>query len=196
MLRRWLCYKAVSEGTEHTDEHGVEYGCSVGRALRDDVAMDMMAKSLQSLQMDVKSIVSNVTALAYEAIQAGDQGIADDPERLKFEIEGFEKKKEMVMDSYFSGDLTKDEMERMKSKYEDQIVNLKKRLKTAEERQKGEQSNQHLQKEIKQEVTDLLSGTTASDIFYRTILDQITVYKERDLELRFNNLPQVFRFAG
>ena len=61
--------------------------------------------------MEARPIIDNVTALAMEAIHAGDSRNTDDPERLRFELDRLQQKKEAVLDHYFSGDISKDDMQ-------------------------------------------------------------------------------------
>ncbi len=66
--RRWSCRTATNEGRRHIDAQGNEVGCNVGRLLRDDVAMDILKKTLRSLSMDTDWLIHNVTDLALGAI--------------------------------------------------------------------------------------------------------------------------------
>lgn len=186
-IRRWSCGTAANEGTA---------ACGVGKLVRDDDAMHMLKTAIRSLPIDAKPIISNVTALALDALQAGEQGIADAPERLRDEIDRTRQKKEAVLDSYFSGDITKADMQSMKQRYEQQLQTLHERLVRAEERQKASKDTQQLKIAIRSEVASILNGETESEVFCKIMLDSLTVFKDRHMELRLNHLPQVFQFAG
>lgn len=186
-IRRWSCGTAVNEGIA---------GCDIGKLVRDDDAMNMLKTAIRSLQIDTKSIISNVTTLALDAIQASEIGTTDAPERLQFELERLQQKKEAVMDSYFSGDISKEDMLVMKRRYEDQESTFLERLLKAEERLQQGCATGQLKEVIHGEVAALLNGEAESEILSKTLLDSLTVFKDRHMELRLNNLPQVFRFAG
>ena len=47
---------------------------------------------------------------------------------------------------------------------------------------------------IQSELDAILTGEAESEVFWKTMLEQITVFKDRHLELRLNLLPHVFRF--
>ena len=47
---------------------------------------------------------------------------------------------------------------------------------------------------IQEEVRKLLSGELESEVFYRHLLERLTVFKDRHLELKLHHLPMVFRF--
>lgn len=184
-VRRWSCGTAVNEGTD---------GCDIDKLVRDDDAMNMLKFAVRSLSLDVKPIVDNITALALDAIQAGENG-TDAPERLRFELERLQHKKEAVMDHYFSGDISKEDMQAMKRRYEDQEQSFRERLEKAEVKQQGSVTAQ-LKQTIQAEVTDLLNFQVESEVLGKTLLNSLTVFQDKHMELRLNDLPMVFWFSG
>ncbi|MDO5399817.1 MAG: recombinase family protein [Eubacteriales bacterium] len=180
--RRWSCAKAAS---------GIA-GCDVGRLLRDDDARNMVKLALQALQMDAQSIAANVAKLAAEAIQTGEGTAPDSPQRLNNEIEKWTNKKITALDSFLDGNLTKEELNLMKGKYDEEIAALQTRLATAEARQRAVSNPPQLREKIRA----LLSGEAESEPLYKSILDHISVFHDRHLELRFQGLPHVFQFSG
>lgn len=187
IVRRWSCGTAVNEGVA---------GCAVGKLVRDDDAMHMLKTAIKSLRIDRKSITRNVTTLVLEAIEAGERGTKDTPEQLQYELDRIQKKKEVVMDTFFSGDITKEDMRTMKMRYEAQEETLQERLQRAELRLEQGCSNRRLREEIQYEIAALLNGESESEVLSKILLDSLTVYKNRRIELRLKNLPQVFLFAG
>jgi hypothetical protein len=186
-IRRWSCGTATKFGTS---------ACDVGKLVRDDDAMQMLKTAIRSLPMDAKAIINNVTSLVLEVIQDGEIGTGDDPQRLVFELERVQQKKEAVMDSYFSGEITKEDMQAMNRKYDRQMENLYRRKKEAEFRQNANRDSKELRTVIQAEVSDILNGEIESEVFCKTMLDSLTVFKDRHMELRLRFLPQVFQFAG
>ena len=186
-IRRWSCGTAANEGTQ---------SCDVGKLVRDDDAMQMLKTAIRSLPMDTRAIINNVTALALDAILEGETGSGDDPQRLQIEINRVQQKKEAVMDSYFSGEISKEDMQSMNRKYDRQMEELHQRWKDVELRQKEHRDTKTLRSTIQSEVTDILSGKIESEVFYKSMLNSLTVFKDRHMELRLNLLSQLFRFAG
>ena len=180
-LRRWSCATATAEGRAT---------CDVGRLLRDDDAMNMLKTALKSLNLDRNAVIHNVTNLALDAIRAGETGPAEAPVKLRREIERIEKKKAAALDACFSGDITREEMLAAKACYDDQINDLRSRLNAAEKTAVPEA----LAPAIRQSLESVLSGQTESEGFCKTVLDSITVFKDRHLELKLKYLPQIFRF--
>ena len=148
-IRRWSCGTAANEGTQ---------SCDVGKLVRDDDAMQMLKTAIRSLPMDTGAIINNVTALALDAILEGETGSGDDPQRLQNEINRIQQKKEAVMDSYFSGEISKEDMQSMNRKYDRQMEELHQRWKDVELQQKENRDTKTLRSTIQSEVTDILSG--------------------------------------
>ena len=186
-VRRWSCGTAVREGTD---------GCQIGKLVRDDDAMRMLKLAIRSLPMDAKPIMDNVTALALEAIRAGNSGTRDDPERLRFELDRLQRKKEAVLDHYISGDILKEDMEAMKSRYENQIKSYGEQLEKAQAQQGDADDTVLLKQKIQAEISALLDYQVESEMLSKTLLKDLTVFPDKHLELRLNDLPMVFWFAG
>jgi hypothetical protein len=185
-IRRWRCGRAASGGTA---------ACGVGKLLRDEDAMQMFRAALMSLPMEEASIIHNVTELALEAIQDGETGAGDDPKRLELDIEQIQGKKEAVMDSYFSGEIPKSDMQAMNRRYDLQIEDLLQRKLAAERRRRENRDTKSLRAALRSEVAGILTGGIMSDVFCKTMLESLTVFHDRHMELRLRFLPMAFRFS-
>ena len=84
----------------------------------------------------------------------------------------------------------------MNRKYDSQMEDLNKRRKEAEIRQHEIRDTKALRTAIRTEVSGILNGEIESEVFRKTMLDSLTVFKDRHMELRLNLLPQVFQFTG
>ena len=186
-IRRWSCGTATYEGTA---------GCDIGKLVRDDDAMQMLKTAIQRLSVDVDAVIRNVTDMALEAVLAGQTEAWDDSRRLQQELERIQQKKEAVMDAYFSREISKDDMVFFTEKYECQLTDLRKRLEEAQNRKDKNQDSAAVKTQIQSEVSAILKGETESEVFYKTLLQSLTVFKDRHMELRLNWLPQVFHFSG
>ena len=193
--KRWGCFTAINEGTRHTDAQGNEVGCSIGKMIRDDVAMEIAKQGLQSLQMDTAWVINNVTALATEAIRAGENISADTEEKLQYEIGRITKKKEDVLDAFFSKTVTKEEMRMMNEKYDGQLAYLQSRLQTVRQKAALHYDLDQLKADVKREVTAIVRGDTQSEVFYKSVLDHLMVCRDNRVELRLNLLPQKWVFV-
>jgi len=186
-IRRWCCGTVVNKGIA---------GCDIGRLVRDDDAMQMLKAAIQSLPMDMEAVIRNVTELALEAILVSQTVAKDDPDRLRQELDRVKGKKEAVMDSYFSQEISKEDMISLTARYGQQLSELRKRLEKAQNRKNTSQDLTALRAQIHSEVSAILEGKTESEVFYKALIQSITVFKDRHMELRLNWLPQVFFFVG
>ena len=194
VYKRWGCFTATMEGRKHLDAQGNEVGCSVGKMLRDELALDMLKQAVAALELDRKRIVENVTALALEAICTGERSDADCAEKLEHEIEQVQKKKEDVLDAFFSQTITKEEMRSMNDRYDAKLAGLRQRLEAARKREAMRYDTESLAADVRTQVRAILNGDTDSEVFYKNILDQMTVYPDSRVELRLNLLPMKWVF--
>ena len=185
-IRRWSCAKATNGGV---------VCCDIGTLVRDDDAMQMLKTAILSLQMDFEAVVRNVTELALEAVLAGQTSSWDDPEWLRQELTRIQQKKEAALDAFFSREITKEDMQSMKERYEQQRNRLQKRLDDALNQNEKKLNAVLLHAKIQTAAAAILKGETESEVFYKTLLQSITVFKDRHMELRLNLLPQVFHFV-
>lgn len=181
-IRRWSCRTAVCEGASV---------CGISRLVRDDEAIHILKTAIQNLSIDSKYILTNLTTLVLEAFQSEPLQKTEQPERLCSEIELTFKKKEAVLESYFSGVINKSDMQIMKEKYERQIDDLKNKIQSA-----GiNKEKQVLKQEIQFNLKALLNCEVESEALYKMLLNRIIVFKDRHMELHLNHLPQIFIFT-
>lgn len=179
-IRRWSCATAVREGTE---------GCGVGKILRDEDAHLMLTTALLQLPMDTGAVIEGVTDIVMDVL-AGQQGTAGDPLRCLGQIGRLERKREQIREAFLSGELSKADFLWL-------LERCDRALKELQPRQDKPDFLPYPQKEeITSKITAILAGSTESDVFCKTILKQITVFKDRHMELKLNHLPQVFHFDG
>lgn len=185
-LRRWSCGTVVNEG---------KAGCDIGKLVRDDDAMQMLKSAIQALNMDADAVVRNVTELALAAVLAEKKETRDDPERIRQKLDRVQQKKEAVMDAYFSQEISKEDMISFTERYNQQLSNLRIRLREAQNRMDNKQDYAALRTQIQSEIREILNGETENEVFYKNILESLTVFKDRHIELRLNHLPQVIHFT-
>lgn len=122
--KKWGCFIATTEGKQRKDSQGNDVGCDIGTMIQDEVATDMVKQAVATLKIDRQWMIDNVTKLATEAIMTAEQTGSDSEERLQHSIEQLQKKKETVLDAFFSKDITKDEMRAMNNRYDAELTDL------------------------------------------------------------------------
>ena len=195
LSRRWSCYSAVNEGGIHVDPQGNRVGCDVRMALRDEVAMDMLRQALRTLRLDSGGLIDSVTAIALEAIRAGEQSGGERRESLELRLEQLNRKREAALDAFFSRDITREEMRRMTGRYDREAAELRERLARTGARSESSCEKAALRDDIRRRVAGLLNGEGDSEIFCKTILDHMVVYRDQRVEVRLNLLPQTWCFV-
>ena len=195
LSRRWSCYSAVNEGGIHVDPQGNRVGCDVRMALRDEVAMDMLRQALRTLRLDSGGLIDSVTAIALEAIRAGEQSGGERRESLELRLEQLNRKREAALDAFFSRDITREEMRRMTGRYDQEATELRERLARTGARSESSCEKAALRDDIRRRVAGLVNGEGDSEIFCKTILDHMVVYRDQRVEVRLNLLPQTWCFV-
>ena len=193
--KRWGCITAANEGRVHRDSQGNEVGCDIGRQLRDELAMDMLKKSLSTIQMDKKWIINNVVSITMDAIANCENDDFDLKEKIQYEMELIIDKKQNVLDAFFSKNITKEDMRMMNKRYDKQIGELQERLQAVKAREQIHYETGSLKSDVRKQVTDMVSGLTESEIFYKNVLDQMIVYPDQRVEVKLNLLPQKWIFV-
>lgn len=195
LSRRWSCYSAVNEGGIHVDPQGNRVGCDVRMALRDEVATDMLRQALRTLRLDSGGLIDSVTAIALEAIRAGEQSGGERRESLELRLEQLNRKREAALDAFFSRDITREEMRRMTGRYDREAAELRERLARTGARSESSCEKAALRDDIRRRVAGLVNGEGDSEIFCKTILDHMVVYRDQRVEVRLNLLPQTWCFV-
>lgn len=177
--RRWCCGTAVNRGAA---------ACGVGKLVRDDDARHMLKTALRSLELDVEGITEEVAQIIMHAFQAGEGRTG--PHRIQRQLDAAVRRKEACLDAFCSGDITREEMQTLKTKYEDRIAELTRQLQ-APDPSVGPDAHT-----VRNAIAALLRAETECDAFYTHLLGQLTVRKDRCLELRLKDLPHVFHFCS
>lgn len=195
LYKRWSCYTATSEGQKQIDVRGNEVGCDVGKLLRDELAMDILQQSLSTVRMDRESIIQNVTSIALEAIQVCEQEGGDRAEELEYEIVHLKQKKADVLDTFFSKQITKEEMQLVNQRYDGELEDLQRRLEGVRERESITYEEDQLEKDVGRQVADIVNCRADSEVLYKNVLDHMVVHKDRKIEVFLNLLPQKWTFV-
>lgn len=179
-IKRWRCYAASAKDDSH---------CSIGILLRDDDARIMLKTAIQGLKYNREEIVSETVSLIKKAIAATKSDQADDIRRLEHAIGQITVKKNAVLDSYFSGEISLVEMKEIKEEYDTEFTRLKQQLELLEK-------NAGIQRiQFRDSIENLLDGGTESDCLYQCILESMTVFKNGTIYLRLCHLQQIWNFS-
>ena len=191
----WCCYTAVNEGKRHLDPQGNRVGCDIGKVIRDDLALDILKQVMAALKVDRKWLIRNVTDIAMEAIREGETDSTDSAERLESEISQIMKKKEAVLDAFFSGNITKDEMRMMNERYDRELAELNSRMDVVKAGQRIVYGTSTLRDDVRKQVASIISGDRGSEVFLKNVLDHMVVFRDKRIEVCLHLLPHKWVFV-
>ena len=83
----------------------------------------------------------------------------------------------------------------MNERYDQELAALDQRMQAVREKQKLCYDASSLADNVRQKVKAIVCGETDSEVFYKNILDHMTVYRGGRVELRLNLLPQKWVFV-
>lgn len=186
--QRWRCFTAANEGLRHTDGAGNQMGCSVGRQIRDDVAMDLLRRSVNAVTLDKKAIISNLTRIVESVLASGEDSGEQELRRLELELEKLQARNDAIHDRFFDETISKADYQRSKARCENEMNRVQEKITAIKQRQTLHTDTQ-LKPDIRAAVTGIVSGRTADDAFYGHLLQQMTVYQDGRIEVALNSLP-------
>lgn len=184
---RWGCCTASRFGRKRVDAQGNVVGCDVGKQIRDDLAVETLTNVIQSIPADFEWIIQNLTGIVVSAIASGENP-QENPDRLQKQIDQLQRKKEAAIDAFVSGLITKEELQRMKTRYDAEIAQ-----KTADSSKlPSKPTLSQRQSEISRNIRLITACEIFSEPLYKTTLQTMTVHKDGKLEIKINHLPQTW----
>lgn len=188
--RAWRCGTAAAEGKRRMDPAGNGIGCDVGYQLRDEAGMEMVRQSVRMLELDTGAVARSITRIVMEAVQASQDSRRQDVQGLKRELEQVKAKKTAMLDAFFAGSIAADDLELINSQYSRRMAELTEKIAAAEK----QESQSWDAAALEQDIRAIVNGETASDDFYGRLLDRITAYPDRRVEVRLKLLPTTWTY--
>lgn len=193
--KTWRCGTATAEGKRHLDPAGNWVGCSLGYQIRDEVGVELVKRSLSSLQMDTEAMIAGMTDIVLQGLLDFRDRSQTDRKRLQKELAEAQEKKKRVLDTFFSGNISQIDMELMNAEYDRQIAELTGQMSAAQKAESPPCGATDLEREIRKSVTGIVRGETAADHFYGNLLHQITAYPDRRLEVSLQFLSAKWSYV-
>ena len=140
-------------------------------------------------------MIDSVAKIAVQVIQANSS--SPTTESLRQKIDKILRKKEKALDSYLSEAISESDMKQMNHRYNQELEVLQERLEAIQEQGKEQPADaQSLDERIHTLLEDTLSGEHFSEVFYKSLLDHLTVYQDGKIELFFQYLPHKWTFQA
>ncbi len=184
--KSWGCHSRVHYGNWKQNGQGDYVGCNM-RMVNDKVLTACAQYVLQQLDLDYDAMVAELAADIQRV--RGRDNAAPDLERIRGRQAEIERKKERVMDAYFSETISREEMLSMKARYDGELEQLELQL-------SRETDARRLQEEQAQGLEGLVQtirkNVTCSEEVFAETVERIVVYDEYiTLKIRF--LPLLFK---
>lgn len=189
---RWGCYTASTQGVKSVDVRGNLIGCDIGKMIRDDLAMEALTKAIKSIPVDWGWIIQNLTNIVNAAISASEDPM-DDVQKLQKQIQQIMKKKESVIEAYVSGALTNEELQHMKSVFDERLKPLNERLQVCKKAKK--QTPAQIQADIRKRIQSIVTCRRIAEPYYKTLLERVIIQKNGTFQITLNHIPQVWHFT-
>lgn len=193
--RRWCCFTATSEGLRRTDGAGNPLGCSVGRQLREDVAMDILRRSVDAVPPDKMAIISDLFRIVEQVLSNGEDDEQQEKCRLEQELEKLQGRSDAILDRFLDQTLSRADFQRAKARCEAEIVRTQEKLETVRRQQKPDTDTGTRKPDIRAAITGIVTGQTAGDSFYGRLLHHMTVYQDGRVEVALNLLPTKWTYV-
>lgn len=193
--RTWRCATATAEGSRRTGPAGHKVGCDIGYQLSDQMALELVRQSVKMLRLDRGGMVDRITRLVQAAREHTRGKEHSQRQRLLGQREAIRAKKIAALDAFLSGQLTAPDLALMNGEYDRQLTTLEQDLREAERRDHAPESEGLGEAELRARVSAILEGPSATDGFYGLLLDQITAFPGRRLEVRLKGVPGFFQFG-
>ena len=193
--KRWCCFTATNEGLRRADGAGNPMGCSVGRQIREDIAMDILRRSVNAVTLDKKAIVSNLTRIVESVLSSGEDSGETELRRLELELEKLQARGDTILDRFLDQSISKEDYQRAKARCEGEMNRAREKIAAIKQRQALNTDTQTLKPDIRTAITGIVSGRTADDAFYGHLLRQMTVYRDGRVEVALNLLPAKWTYV-
>lgn len=193
--RVWRCGTATAEGRCHTDQAGNQVGCDIGYQLRDEMGLELVRRSLETLELDTAPMVKDLTRLVLEILRDNEEEERAAEASALRRGEQLKEKKRKLLDAYLGDQISREDMELMNRDYDRQLAELKAKPIRPEGEQGTLGDRLELEQHIQSQIQQIVSGERAPDCFYGVLLEQITASPGPQLEVRLRYLPVRWIYA-
>ena len=181
----WACRERAHHGNRRLDNAGNWVGCNM-RIINDKSLHTVMNFIIDQLEADFDSIAAEV---AEEISAMADTNNNRSLTLIYDQIKAVGNKRIRMLDSFFAGKISEEDMERLRDSYDNELARLNKQFNQIE-------NEQVILKDRQSSVSNLLdiikNKTLHSEGVYGEIVDEITVYDEY-LLIKLKHLDFAFK---
>lgn len=182
----WECHSRAHYGNRKQNSQGDYVGCSM-RILNDKTLTTCVQFVLQQLDLDYDTLAQELASDIQNVLTNTPQG--KDRSRLQIRQADLERRKERVMDSYFGGDISKEEMLQMKAKYDEELEKINVQLLQYADMERIQAEQTRELQELAQTIREYVSR---SEEVFAEAVEEIVVCEE-SITIKVHYIPLSFR---
>ena len=156
-------------GNKKFDKNNNQVGCNM-RTINNKSLLTCMKFVTEQLDADINNIADDILNEINNSADTSE----DNTQNLTLQIQDIQNKKMCMLDSYYSGDINKDEMTALKDKYDKEIEKINAILQKQQNNQTAIQRRQNNIDELRKFIINAI----CSENVYGEIVDKIIVYDD------------------
>ncbi len=186
VYKLWGCHSRVHYGNWKQGAQGDYVGCDM-RMVNDKTLTACVRFVLGQLDLDYDALAQELAADIQKVWMDGTK--EPDTSRLQERRADLERRKERVLDAYFGAAISKDEMVRMKAKYDEELGKIRTQL---EQQADLERTQAQQAKGLQELVQTIRESVTRSEAVFAEAVEEIVVYQDY-ITIKIRYLPAIFK---
>ncbi len=186
--RVWRCGKAAAQGSARRDFQGIDWGCGIGRQLREDAALEMLRQAVDTAAPDAACLTEEL-ARVVETVLAGEETAEEERRSLLREQEREIGRKRRAMEAFYGQEITEEDFRYLEQGCNRRIAQLEAQLEKNAARSPAW--------DVRAEIAGILRDAGAEG-FRTRLLERMTVYPDGRVAVALRQLPVqwIFTIAG
>lgn len=187
VYRTWKCFENVRYGSSKVNNNGKKFGCS-NYSVNDKVLLESVSYVLGYFKLNSQKIISDMKAELKAVIDLPQiTTIHNEQEK----IEKLEKKKRILLNSFLDGTVNKADYAKQNEMYDEEIAELKKRVKSKEDEYYTRNIEVNRLDECIKKVEEYLSFDYPNEVICGKVIEKITVMNDHILDVKLKYVPSV-----
>ncbi len=186
IYKAWRCLSAAQHGKEKTDSCGNKIGCNVSAQIRDEDFMLVIQMIVKTLEINRSAVIKGIFEVLKTVFAANNENTVKTKITKKLEI--LKNKSDRLLELYLSENLSKDVYNAKKTEYEKEAAHLEKLLSSADDNA-CDYNYEAVLTDISDYIQKLLYGIETDGIFFKNLVNKITVYGRDKMDIYLNPFP-------
>lgn len=174
----WRCRTAVQAGSRNGK------GCGVGFQLKNETALKIVVDALETLEPDQEKMKAELKGIIFQGLELAGNTQNQKSERLEKRLAMLERKKCYLLDAYLEGKVSGEELRMMRGEYQKQTEEITEVLNESTFQKSGNER----WGQIEEVLQLILNSEEGKEMIAGRLLEKITVYPERRVEIFLKGL--------